>query len=309
MGKKDLSSWLKAFFAILFVFGFGVAFFAISKDPSKAADNSIEILDKGQIAGRINQENFSKKNILDSLISLKLAYDVAIFEKTAMSEQLELEKKNVENLIEIIKASEKPSSSEIGVYRKQLLELKNVLNAKISEINRLKTQNKKLLTEIESQNVSMYKHKRVYDTLISKQKELESTLKTASKLTLNNFKVVALREKKSGEELETKKGNKAEKLKVSFSILGNSIAKTGRKVFYVQVLDQKNAVLGENKLIEFDDKLALVYSFIVAIDFQNKPVSVYGILNSWGKKFEKGVYFVNFFDKRELVGSASVVLE
>ena len=57
----------------------------------------------------------------------------------------------------------------------------------------------------------MYKQKAENDTLISKQKKLESTLKDASKLTLNNFKVVALREKKSGKELETDKAKNAKK--------------------------------------------------------------------------------------------------
>lgn len=306
MREKGLNNWLK-FFVIVLISGLGVAF-VVKNDSDKLAKNASKALENAENVGKVKQKDSSKQNILDSLNSLKLDYDVALLEKTALSEQLELERKNVENLMEIVKASEEPSSSQIEVYRKQLLGLKSMLNAKVLEINQLKNHNKKLLTEIEGQNVRIDKNKRVYDTLVSKQKELESTLKTASKLTLSNFKVVALRDKRSGEELETNKGSKADKLKASFSINGNSIAKTGRKVFYVQVLDQDNFVLGENKLIEFDEKSALVYSFIVAVDFQHKPVSVYGILNSRGRKFQKGVYFVNFFDKDELVGTASIVL-
>jgi len=47
----------------------------------------------------------------------------------------------------------------------------------------------------------MYQQKIKNDTLASHQKKLESTLKSASKLDLNNFKVIALKEKKSGDDL------------------------------------------------------------------------------------------------------------
>jgi hypothetical protein len=207
--------------------------------------------------------------------------------------------------MEIIKASENPSSSQIQIYRKQL----SSLNAKVLEIKNLKSQNKNLLTEIQSKDLIMSKQKEENDTLISKQKKLEHTLKDASRLTPDNFDVVALREKSSGKEIETDKARNTKKLKVSFSVTGNSAAKTGKRVFYVQVLDQKNSVLGENKLIEFDNGKALVYSFIVAVDFQGKLSNIYGILNpAEGYQFKKGTYFVNFFDKQEIMGSTSVTL-
>jgi hypothetical protein len=230
-------------------------------------------------------------------------------EKTVLSQQLEIERKNIENLMEIIKVSKNPSVEQIHIYRKQLSDMNAALVSKGIEVKNLKSQNKSLLTEIESQNVVMYQQKAENDTLISKQKKLESTLKDASRLSLNSFKVIALREKKSGKELETDKAKSAKKLKISFSINGNSVAKTGKRVFYIQVLDQNNTVLGENKLIEFGNDKALVYSFIVAVDFQGKPANVYGILDSGDNHFVKGTYFVNFFDKQEIMGSASITLE
>ena len=111
------------------------------------------------------------------------------------------------------------------------------LQSKVSEIKNLKAQNKNLLTEIENQNSAMYQQRIKNDTLALQRKKLESTLKSASKLELNNFKVIALHEKKSGEELETDKAKSTNKLKASFSISGNPVAKTGKRAYYVQVLD------------------------------------------------------------------------
>lgn len=308
MKKQYMNKWVKALFAVFFVFGIGATFFIFSSELKESTKDDVTPSITNNLA-ESSKESTAQKNIIDSLNVLKQQYDLAILEKTSLSQQLELERKNVENLMEIIKASKNPSITQIQIYRKQLLDLKTTLESKGLEIKSLKSQNKNLLTEIESQNVVMYQQKAQNDTLILKQKKLESTIKDASRLSLTNFKVIALREKKSGTELETDKAKNTKKLKVSFSINGNSVAKTGKRIFYIQVLDQKNTVLGEDKLIEFGNDKALVYSFIVAVDFQGKPANVYGILNADENDFKKGTYFVNFFDKQEIMGSTSITLE
>jgi hypothetical protein len=307
MKKQYKHYWLKGLLAVFLVCGLGAMLFIFTNEPHAIAEKNNKKRNKEFL--KLNVGAVAQQNILDSLKTLKLAYEVAILEKTALSQELEIEKINLENLIEIIRVSKNPSNSQIQIYRKQLSDLKILLDAKILEISSLKSQNKNLLTELESQNVAINRQKAENDTLISKQKKLESTLKDASRLSLNNFKVIALHEKRSGKELETDRAKNTSKLKVSFSVNGNSVAKTGKKIFYIQVLDQKNKVLGENKLIEFDKDKALVYSFIVAVDFEGKPANIYGVLNGYDYQFQKGTYFVNFFDKQEIMGSASVALE
>jgi len=307
MKKQSQNKWLAVLIIVLFISAATTSVYIFNSEPDYFKDNS-NAEQKTAFTSSDGAESFSKKNILDSLDVLKQSYETVLLEKTYLSEQLKSEKENVERLIDIINASKKPSLSEISIYRKQLSDLKFSLDKKILEINKLKSQNKSLLTEIESQNVVMYKQKAANDTLVSNQKKMESSLKSASKLDLNNFKVVALHDKKSGEELETNKAKSADKLKASFIISGNAVAKTGKRIFYVQVLDQNNTVLGENKLIEFGNNKALVYSFTVAADFQGKAVNVYGVLNS-ENQFEKGTYFINFFDKHEIIGNTSITLK
>ncbi|WJS95920.1 hypothetical protein NYQ10_05555 [Flavobacterium johnsoniae] len=308
MKKQNTIKWFKPLFALIFVLGIGATVLVFSSEPeNEESEIKEEVVTKANPVAK--RELSEQMNILDSLNTLKEAYDVAILEKNTMSRELELERKNVENLMQLIKVSQNPTAAQIKIYRNQLLDLKNSLDTRVQEIKKLKFQNKNLLTEIESQNVVMYQQKAENDTLVSKQKKLESTLKDASKLSLSNFKVIALREKNSGKELETTKSKSTDKLKISFTINGNGVAKTGKRIYYVQVLDQKNTVLGDDKLIEFGNNKALVYSFIVAADFQGKSVNVYGILNANEDHFKKGTYFVNYFDKQEIMGSTSITLE
>jgi len=228
MKKQYKTTWVKALFGVFLVFGLGATVFIFSKDIN---GDDKEKQDPAKIEGitGIRQQILDQKNILDSLTTLKSAYDAALLEKTSLSEQLEIERKNVENLMEIIKASKNPSMAQIKIYRNQLSDMNTSLESKMEVIKNLTSQNESLLTEIESQNVVMYNQKAQNDTLISKQKVLESTLKDASKLSFNNFKVVALRDKKSGKEIETVKGKSARKFKVSFAISGNSFAKRFRQ--------------------------------------------------------------------------------
>ena len=86
----------------------------------------------------------------------------------------------------------------------------------------------------------------------------------------------------------------------------NSIAKTGDKTYYVQVIDSKNNVLGEKATESFGDK-SLTYSFTTSVKYENKTVQV--TENLKGKDFEKGTYFVNVFDKNELVSKTSFTLK
>jgi hypothetical protein len=99
---------------------------------------------------------------------------------------------------------------------------------------------------------------------------------------------------------------RADVLKISFTIAENQIAKSGDKVYYVQVIDSKNNVLGDKKIIDFGAD-TLTYSFMTTVKYENKTVQV--TENLPGKDFEKGTYFVNVFDKNQMVSKTSFVLE
>jgi hypothetical protein len=73
-------------------------------------------------------------------------------------------------------------------------------------------------------------------------------------------------------------------LKISFTIAENQIAKSGDKVYYVQVIDSKNNVLGDKKIIDFGAD-TLTYSFMTTVKYENKTVQV--TENLPGKDFEK----------------------
>ena len=89
-------------------------------------------------------------------------------------------------------------------------------------------------------------------------------------------------------------------------IAENQIAKSGDKTYYVQVIDSKSNVLGDKKTEMFGEK-SLTYSFVTSVKYENKTVKVEKDLPV--TDIQSGSYFVNIFDKAELVSKTSFTLK
>ena len=170
----------------------------------------------------------------------------------------------------------------------------------------LKKQNTTLTTQRDSTVVVLGESKKFNEVLVGQNEELSKAVEKGSKLTVLNMKTSAYKLRSSGKQIETDKASRADVLKISFTIAENQIAKSGDKTYFIQVIDSKNNVLGDKKTENFGDK-ALTYSFASNVKYENKTVNVSEDLQ--GKDFAKGTYFVNVFDKDELVSKTSFTLK
>jgi len=185
----------------------------------------------------------------------------------------------------------------------------NVLQTKMQglmqEVEVLKKENQSLTTNLDSTKVVLEASKNYTQTLVGQNEELSKTVEKGSKLSVLNLKTAAFKQRNSGKQVETDKASRTDILKVNFTIAENNIAKSGDKTYYVQIIDSKNNVLGDKASTTFEDK-SLTYSFTTNVKYENKTVNVSQDLP--GKDFEKGTYFVNVFDKAELVSKSSFTL-
>jgi len=243
-----------------------------------------------------------KDSIMKNLQELKATYDAAIAENTSMSDELVKERDKVVNLMNDINKSKGDASK----YRAEYLKLESNLKVLMAENEGLKKQNVTLTTQRDSTVVVLGEAKKVNEILVEEKNDLSKTIEKGSKLSLVNLQTVAYQLKSSGKQIATDKASRANVLKISFTIAENQIAKSGNKEYYVQVIDSKNNVLGEKKTVNFDEN-SLTYSFISKVKYENKTVNVSEDLS--GKDFAKGTYFVNVFDKNELVSKTSFSLK
>lgn len=263
--------------------------------------------DANTLQTELTTEKDEKSKVLNDLEILKATYDKAIEEKTALSDDLVAEREKVINLIADLKKS-KGDVASMAKYRDQYNKLQSNMKVLIAENEELKKQNQKLTTERDSTVLVLGEAKKFNDTLVVQNENLAKTVEKGSKLVVMNLRTQAIKVRSSGKQIETEKARRADQLKVCFALAANSIAKSGNKTYYVQIIDSKNNVLGEKKTENFGD-MSLTYSFTTTVAYNNEAVDVCEFLDGKGTDFEKGTYFVNIFDKGELVSKTSFSLK
>lgn len=246
-----------------------------------------------------------KDEVIANLEALKRTYDEAIAENSALKDELEAERGKVVQLLQEVKQSNS-TVANLSVFKKRYQELEVKFNALIKENELLKEQNQNLTQAIDSTNVVLIEEREYSKTLLGQNEELSKIVDEASKLSIQNLTTAAYKVKSSGREVATEKARRADILKIEFTIAENKVAKSGTRVYHVQVIDGKNNVLGDRKTLQFGDK-SLTYSFDANVEYNNSTVKVSENLK--GDNFEKGLYHVHVFDGEKLMASQSFTLK
>ncbi len=294
METQKSNSNLKAIIAILAVLLIGSLVY-IFKMTSDAKSLQTEL----------TTTKSDKATVMKDLEALKATYDAAIAENTSMSDELIAEREKVVNLMTDLKKS-KGDAASMAKYKNQYFALESKMKGMMAENESLKKTNTTLTTQRDSTVMVLGESKKYNQVLVGQNEELAKTVEIASKLNVSNLQTAAYKLRSSGKQIATEKARRADILKISFTINENKVAKPGEKTYYIQVIDSKNNVLGDKKTESFGAE-TLTYSFATTVDYQNKPVQVTQDLP--GSNFEKGTYFVNVFDKNELVSKSSFSLK
>lgn len=294
MENQKSSSSLKAVIAVLAVLLVGslVYIFKMSSDAEV-------------VQTELKTTETEKESVMKDLEQLKATYDAAIAENTSMSDELIKERDKVVVLMADLQKS-KGDVASLSKYKSQFATLQNNMKVLMEENEGLKKANVTLTTQRDSTAVVLGESKKYNETLVGQNEELSKVVEKAAKLTVLNTRGSAVKLRSSGKEISTDKASRADVLKISFTIAENQVAQSGAKSYYVQVIDSKNNVLGNKKVENFGDN-SLTYSFISNVDYENKTVNV--TENLPGKDFVKGAYFVNIFDKDQLVSKTSFTLK
>ena len=246
-----------------------------------------------------------KESVLKDLADLKTNYDAAIAENTTMSDELIAERDKVVKLMADLKAS-KGDNASLQKYKSQYKAMEQKMQNLMQEVAVLKKQNQTLTTNLDSTIVVLEDNKKYNQVLVGQNEQLAKTVELGSKLSITNLKTASYKVRSSGKQIATDKASRTDMLQINFTIAENKIAKSGDKTYYVQVIDSKNNVLGDKATISFGET-SLTYSFTTTVKYENKTVEVAEQLP--GKDFAKGTYFVNVFDKGELVSKSSFSLK
>ena len=281
--------------------------------------------------------------VLKEINELKTLYDSKIADKTNSYNALQTEKDRVNELVAELEKT-KGDANSLLKYKTEYKNLESKMQVLVDEIVVLKGKKQKAVAvksvaiqqtkEVKNSNqipipksevaiskkevvVSEIKKEiptaKAEDVFVKVAEPIETRVVTPkaiekkyAKVTLSNVKAGAFISKSSTKQIETNVSSKANLIKISFIIDGNPNAKAGDKTYYFQIINGKNNVLGK-RVTEFFDEESLTYSFRKTFDYNNENITInQEFLQS---EFQPGLYYVNIFDRNELVGKTSFTLK
>ena len=240
-----------------------------------------------------------KLAIIQDLEKAKLNLVATASKNKQLSEQLLIEKQKIDA---IILQLNKP-----GVTNDIIAKYKNYvtkLTAKVDSLSKKVTNYKSI---IDSSTLIIAKNETEKKALIKEKSELQSKIETVSNnLYFYNLSAVSIKKRESGKIIQTQNASRVNNIIIKFEIAENKLATKQAKVFYYQIIDSKNNVIGL-KATAFFDKKELVYSDLLNVQFNLKITQVEKTIAV--QNLEPGTYLLNVFDTSKLVLKTTFMLE
>ena len=306
--KQDRKTLLWAALAVLALLNLVLVYFIYHEKQENAA--------KDQIITAKTEEVLSTKTKLDSISSeldLKIAeiqqLGGSVDSLVALKAQLEKDKAELKNM----------NSYSAANYDKKIRSYESILNQNDKEIARLKeelgiatSKNEELsqkVTGLESEKQQLSDSVTNYSV---QNKELSEKVNIASALRAENITIHAISAKGKERDGEKFKAKRIDKLKVSFKLGENGVAKKNEKEIYLRILNPDGAVLSDmatgSGAFTVGGK-EMIYSSKQTIQFSNtnQPVDIF--YGRGGIPMKDGKYVVEVLCEGREIGKADFTVK
>jgi hypothetical protein len=252
-----------------------------------------------------------RDNVKNDLLSLQQEY--ATLQTSDKNVQADLDAKKAEIADLIIQAEKhKDDAYIISRLRKETETLRKIMQHYVVEIDSLNTMNKTVIAE-KAKVVGDLNAEKDKTTQLTKDKDvLQSTVNIGSILKAENPTVKGVKFRSGGKkEVETTKASRVERIKVSFVIGENKIAKQGVKPVYIRLTspDGKEVCKSadESNMVKFNGSKGY-YAAKQDISYKNEEVAV-DVLCPSPTGFLPGKYLVDIICDDVIVGQTSIMLK
>jgi len=251
-----------------------------------------------------------KSTIQNDLVSLQKEYDNLKTSDVALQKEIDEKKAYIEQLI---KQAEKHKGDAyiISKLKKETETLRLIMIGYVHTIDSLGQLNQTLRVE-KAEVIKALDNEKEKITGLNKEKdELKATIEKGSILTCFNIKAIAVKLKSGGKkESVVDKAKRADKIKVSFTLSENKIAKPGEKTVYVRIItpDGKEMAKNYDDNYKFNfDKSSGYYAGKTALNYANVEIS--GVLYAEGQEpLVPGNYIIEVTCDNVVVGTTALKL-
>lgn len=243
---------------------------------------------------------FMQKDLENSVSSLNASNKVVLEQKNRLEAIMRKNSITEEELLEAKKIMRSISQSVYNNFENKIADLEkeklSIENQTKKSEEELKKLNEKYLA-LENTNKDISK-KFVVEKKQSEKKDV--LLQYASNLTLSNFILRSFKVRSNGKEVETDKASRIERIKVSFDILENMVANSGKKDLYIVVHKPDGSVAtfkGKPTGTFVADAKTLTYSDKTTIDYvTGQPKTLEFVWDN--EDFSRGDYVMEVYEQR-----------
>ena len=248
-----------------------------------------------------------KAQVQKELEALVVSYNEILQDNELKDKDLIAARDRIIVLLDSVK-DYKANLSIITRYKAQVRALKNERAQLFKRADSLLVVTQRLAIEKDSTTAVLIKTIKVVDSVTTANTQLFNSLEKGALIGISNLDATAIIVRKGGKIKETKRANRADKIRVCYTIAPNTLAQAGDRVLYVQVINPDNNIIGDKSNITFGQDL-LTYSKSESVFYENQALDVCAIVGSTGQDVLKGLYTINIFDAQRQIGSTTLMLK
>jgi len=252
-----------------------------------------------------------KDNLQEDLLSLQKDYEGLHATNATMQKEIDEKRARIEELIKEA-AKHKGDAAIIRKLRQETETLREIMKSYVRTIDSLNTLNKTLVAEKKTVIKQLGLEKEKQTVLQKEKEELKSTIAKGSILSCFNVSAKGVYYKRGGKkELESGKAKRVEKIKVSFSLGENKIAKAGEKTVFIRVMTPD----GKEMAKSYDDNYKFsfnqssgYYAGKTELNYANTEISGVAYCEGQGEMIP-GNYIIEITCDGVVVGTTTLKLD
>jgi hypothetical protein len=252
-----------------------------------------------------------RESIQAELLALQEDYSNLQTNNATIQKDIEEKKLRIEELLEEAK-KHKGDAYMIAKLKKETQTLREIMIGYVHTIDSLNTLNQTLVAEKKTVLKQLDVEKEKQNTLIKEKDQLKTTIAKGSVLTCFNISAKAVNYKRGGKkESETNKAKKTEKLKVTFTLGENKIAKAGEKTVYIRIMTPDGKELAQS----YDDNYKFTFNqssgyFAGKETLNYANTEITGVTYCEGQgEFVPGTYLIEITCDGVVIGNSSIKLD
>ena len=198
--------------------------------------------------------------------------------------------------------------------KKKLASLQTISQKYVRQMDSLYTVNRELVAENERIREEFQAERRQNTSLTKQKEELTNKVNQAATMKISNYTAQAVRFKGGDKETPTDRAERAERIRLDFTVAANDLIQPGTKLFYVRIADPRRAIISKGTGDEYafqSNGETLQFTEKVRVNYDGKETAVRAYYTKPDAyEMMPGTYFIDVYEQGgKLIGQTAIDLK